>query len=161
MGHLGLDEPGRRRIYTRTVSPTYVAPLVATLLVVFVFGYYGIYVPSHLSFVLTPSELQIRGDLFYSRTIPRAELLTDQALIVERPSVQIRLRTNGVSLPSYQSGWFRTNQGKALSYARPGRALLSIPTANNYTLLITPQSPAELLAALRTPGSALTSPLAS
>lgn len=135
--------------------------VVAILLVVFVFGYYGIYVPSHLSFVLTPSELQIRGDIFYSRTVPRAELLTDQASMVEIPGVQIRLRTNGVSLPSYQSGWFRTTEGKALSYARPGRALLSIPVANNYTLLITPQNPADFLSALQTPGSALTSPLAT
>ena len=149
-----------RRVYTHIVGPTYLAPLVAIFLVVFVFGYYGIYVPSHLNFVLTPSELQIRGDIFYSRTIPRAELLIDHASIVERPGVQIRLRTNGVSLPSYQSGWFRTGEGKALSYARPGRALLSIPVATDYTLLISPQNPADFLSALQTPGSALTSPLA-
>lgn len=143
------------------MSPTYFAPIIAILLVVFVFGYYGIYVPSHLAFVLTPSDLQIRGDILYSRTIPRAELLTDQASMIEIPGVQIRLRTNGVSLPTYQSGWFRTADGKALSYARPGRALLSIPVGNDYTLLISPENPTEFLRMLQTPGAIQTSHLAN
>jgi hypothetical protein len=119
--------------------------------------------PKNLRFVLTPYTLQIRGDLFYGRTIPRAKLHLEQANMLPTDgaaALKVRLRTNGVGLPNYQSGWFRTNFGKTLLFRHPGRPAVSIPVGDAYTLIVTPANPEQFLIALRAPQTQLEEPLA-
>lgn len=142
----------------RAILP-YFLGFAAVLLVV----YYGFVAPRNLRFLLTAENLRIRGDLFYGRTIPRSSLLLEQAEMVPpegKGALQVRLRTNGVGLPNYQSGWFRTNFGKTLLFRRPARQAIAIPVEDAYTLIVTPADPDQFLRALRTPQTSLQVPLA-
>jgi hypothetical protein len=106
----------------------------------------------HVTFDLSDQGLRIRGDLF-GRLIPRGSLRVEDAEILDlktdkthRPS----LRTMGVGLPGYRSGWFRlTDQSKGLLFlTNPSRAVY-LPTTDGYTLLISPAEPERFLAALK------------
>jgi hypothetical protein len=97
--------------------------------------------------------LRIRGDLF-GRLIPRGSLRVNDAQILNlnkdsahRPC----LRTCGVGLPGYSSGWFRLNdRGKGLLFLTDPTRAVCLPTADGYTLLISPADPEGFLTALAT-----------
>lgn len=68
----------------------------------------------------------------------------------ERPEFRPMLRTNGVSIPGFRSGWFRLRSGSRSLVATAGaRRLLWIPTAAGHELLLQPGDPRALLDALR------------
>lgn len=62
-----------------------------------------------------------------------------------------RLKTNGVSLPGFQTGWYRLRNGSRALVARAGgRRVLWIPTTRDFGLLLeSAQPPRELLRSLR------------
>jgi hypothetical protein len=102
-------------------------------------------------FEVSSEGLRIRGDLF-GRLIPRSKLLLGEARIVDlkaEPEHRPVLRTWGVGLPGYGSGWFLLkNRSRALLFlTNPSRAVW-LPTTDGYTLLISPADPEGLLAAL-------------
>jgi hypothetical protein len=139
-------------------------PYLFGFVAVFLVAYYGLLVPSNVRFILTPENLQIRGDLFFGRTIPRSALDIEQARLIPAEgdgSLKGVLRMNGVGLPNYQSGWFRTNLGRSLLFRRPATQAVAIPVKGAYTLIVTPADPRQFLLALRTPQTDLTEPLAS
>jgi hypothetical protein len=140
-----------------------ILPYLLGFLAVFLVAYYGVLVPRNLRFILTAENLQIRGDLFYRRTIPRSKLNIEQAQLIPSDgegALRVTLRLNGVGLPNYQSGWFRTNFGKTLLFRRPARQAIAIPVEEAYTLIVTPADPGQFLRALHTPQTNLTEPLA-
>ena len=63
-----------------------------------------------------------------------------------RPS----LRTMGVGLPGYSSGWFRLrDRGKGLLFLTDPSRAVYLPTTDGYTLLISPADPEGFVAALK------------
>ncbi len=126
------------------------------LLILIGIGYCAIYIPKNLTFIVNPDDLVVRGDMLYGRIIPRRELIATDASVVNDgrgKEIEFQMRTNGIGLPNYQSGWFRTNVGKALVFRRPGRSMVAIPVRSGYVLLISPGQPQEFLEKLQIPGS--------
>lgn len=108
--------------------------------------------PRPLRVELTPDELSIRGSI-YGRSVPRSELKVEEARVVdlkEEPSLEPRLRTNGVGLPNYRVGWFRLrDRERALCFLTSTDRVLYLPTTQNYALLVSAENPNALLSALR------------
>jgi hypothetical protein len=108
--------------------------------------------PRPLRVELTRDSLAIRGSI-YGRVVPRTELKLDQARVVDleaEPTLEPRLRTNGVGLPNYRVGWFRLRDWqKALCFLTTPQRVLYLPTTRNYALLLSLDDPSALLSALR------------
>jgi hypothetical protein len=102
-------------------------------------------------FEVSDDGLRIRGDLF-GRLIPRSSLLVKIAEIVDLTRDQTHrpwLRTMGVGLPGYYSGWFRLHdRGKALLFLTDRSRAVYMPTTDGYALLISPADPERFLSAL-------------
>lgn len=104
------------------------------------------------AFEVSASTLRVRGDL-YGRTIPLGMLKPAEARRVDvttagelRPTV----RMWGTGLPGYQSGWFRLANGeRALVYLTDRSKAVHVPTAEGYSLLLSPDDPDGFLAALQ------------
>lgn len=90
---------------------------------------------------------------FYRRRFAIADLGLEAARVVdldERPEFRSALRTNGVAIPGFRSGWFRLRSGeRALVATAGGRRLLWIPTRAGHDLLLQPADPRALLERLR------------
>lgn len=90
---------------------------------------------------------------FYRQTLSLAELDIDHARVAdlaERTEFKPRLKTNGVSLPGFHSGWFRLrNRSKAFVAVAGGPRVLWLPTTRGYDLLLQPRQPQALLQHLR------------
>lgn len=130
-------------------------PLILALVIVPLIGlvFYLQYAPRHVTFALTPSGLQIQGDLFYGRTIPRDRLVVEQAAradVTKSGEYQLAWRTNGTAMPGYRAGWFRlTHGGKALVFLSDASRAVAIPTREDFTLLVSPADPEAFLAQLK------------
>jgi hypothetical protein len=94
------------------------------------------------SFEVSPSGLQLKGDL-YGRLIPTGELRAAEARRVDletQTSLQPRTRTLGTALPGYRSGWFRLRNGeKALVYVTDPNRVVYVPTNKGYSVLVSVQ----------------------
>jgi hypothetical protein len=130
------------------------AVLIPIALITVLFGYIA-YSARYTSFAVSESGLQIRGDI-YGRKIPFDRLSVESARVVDL-TTDINLkpswRTNGVGLPGYKSGWFRLKGGgKGLLFVTDQHRVLSVPTTDGYTLLLSARDPEELLRELREKG---------
>jgi hypothetical protein len=106
-------------------------------------------------FEVTPDDLRIRGDLF-GRRIPRESLATSEARVVNiarGPDRLTLVRTFGVGLPGYLSGWCRSfrPRGRHLVFLTDRTRVVRIPTTEGYTLLLSPADPESLLQTLGAP----------
>ncbi len=103
-------------------------------------------------FELGDESLRIRGDL-YGRTIPRSDLQAAGAAVIDikrHTTFGRMLRTNGIGLPNYLSGWFRPHgDGRALLFVTDQTRVVAVPTTAGYQLLLSPADPEGFLAALR------------
>ena len=112
---------------------------------------YIAYSSRQVQFELSDTQLQIRGN-FYGRRIPIASLVTEQAMPVElnRNSLyQPKIRTNGIGLPGYNSGWFKLKNGeKALLFVTEPQKVIYLPTTDGYSLLLSVQEPERFLQSL-------------
>jgi len=103
-------------------------------------------------FELGDDSLRIRGDL-YGRTIPRSVLRVADASVIDmkgHPTFGRMLRTNGIGLPNYLSGWFRPHGGgRALLFVTDQTRVVTVPTTAGYQLLLSPADPDGFLVALR------------
>ena len=112
-----------------------------------------------LAALLRRHRLQLDNDglevatTFYSRRFALADLDLEAARVVdlgERPEFRPMLRTNGLSIPGFRSGWYRLRNGnRALVATADGQRLLWIPTAAGHDLLLQPADPRALLERLR------------
>lgn len=112
-----------------------------------------------LAFLLRRHRLRLGADglevatTFYRRHFALSALDLGAARVVdlgERPEFRPMLRTNGVSIPGFRSGWFRLRSGsRCLVATAGGQRLLWIPTAAGHDLLLQPGDPRALLEALR------------
>jgi hypothetical protein len=121
------------------------------LLLVILFVYIGRSI-KNCRFELSSQGLQILGDL-YGRFIPRVSLITEEARIVDvktEKNLKPILKTNGIGLPGYASGWFRLlDWKKALLFITDFKEVVYIPTKEGYSLMITPEKPQEFLKQLK------------
>lgn len=105
----------------------------------------------NVEFIVSSDELRIRGDLF-GRRIPRSILHVKDAEIVNLKTDKSRrpyLRTAGVGLPGYNSGWFRLNdRSKGLLFLSDYTRAVCIPTDDGYTVVISPADPEGFVTAL-------------
>lgn len=90
---------------------------------------------------------------FYSRRLGWDALDLAGARVVdlaEHTGLKPMLKTNGTSLPGFESGWFRLrNRDRALVATSGGSRVLHLPTTQGYGLLLQPRQPGALLQRLR------------
>ena len=90
---------------------------------------------------------------FYRRRLALDHLALDAARVVnldERPELRPMLRTNGLAIPGFRSGWYRLRNGHRALVATAGSPrVLWIPTAAGYDLLLQPVDPLALLERMR------------
>ena len=101
---------------------------------------------------LSTDALDIRSSFYHCRT-PLLELKLDQARVVEldeHTDLKPTLKTNGFSIPGFNSGWFRLRNGRrAFVAVADARRKLWLPGHGKHELLLEPRDPAALLARLR------------
>lgn len=89
----------------------------------------------------------------YGRSIAYDALKLDEASVVdlaEAGDLKPGVRTNGIGLPGYQVGWFRTRDGRKALVALTGRDhVLYVPTTEGYLLLLSVADGDGLLSLLR------------
>jgi hypothetical protein len=89
----------------------------------------------------------------YRQRLPLSDLQLDAARVVaidERPELKPMLKSNGMALPGFRSGWFRSRTFKKLFVATAGgKRLLWLPTTRGHALLLQVRQPQVLLERLR------------
>ncbi|MEO8365836.1 MAG: hypothetical protein ABI538_06465 [Pseudoxanthomonas sp.] len=90
---------------------------------------------------------------FYRQKLALSELQLEAARMIsvdEHPELKPMLKVNGLSLPGFRSGWFRSRALKKQFVATSGgEQLLWLPTHRGYALLLQPRQPSALLQRLR------------
>ena len=98
---------------------------------------------------------------FYTRRLRWEQLRLGAARVVdidERTELKPMLKSNGVAMPGFHSGWFRSRGFDRLLVASAGgKRLLWVPTHEGYALLLQPRKPAAALERMRE----LASPMAA
>lgn len=101
---------------------------------------------------LDAGTLEIVTTLYRLR-LPLSDLQLDAARVVaidERPELKPMLKSNGMALPGFRSGWFRSRTFKKLFVATAGgKRLLWLPTSRGHALLLQVRQPQVLLEHLR------------
>jgi hypothetical protein len=126
-----------------------------------VFGYFG-WSAQQTRFEVTGTGLRIIGA--YGRSLPGAELDVSGARRVgfgQEPGLAPQARTNGIGVPGYLAGWARLRGGeKALVFLTDPSRVVMIPTTGDYLILASVAEPDAFLAALGSPQSSSTFPMA-
>ena len=109
-------------------------------------------------FTVSPEGLRLQGD-FYGRLIPLKSLKLEEAVVtnlhIDRDHQPTR-RTMGTGLPGYSAGWFNLRNGtKALLYVTDRTSVARLPTTEGYTIMLSVDDPAALIAELRSRSPAL------
>lgn len=90
---------------------------------------------------------------FYRQKLALSELQLEAARVIsidEHPELKPMLKSNGMALPGFRSGWFRSRNFKKLFVATAGgEQLLWLPTSRGHSLLLQPRQPRALLQRLR------------
>jgi hypothetical protein len=101
---------------------------------------------------VSSQEMKIKIPI-YGRSVLLTSLILESARIVDlkvEKSLRPTLRTNGIGLPNYSSGWFKLKNGeKALAVLTDNHKVLYIPTRDGYSILISPMDPDALLDELK------------
>ncbi len=112
---------------------------------------YAAHSAHHGRFEVSPEDLRIRNGALYGRAISLEKLRLGGAQITNLDgALWPTLRTNGLSVPGYQAGWFwLRNRENALLFVTEKERVLHIPTTEGYALILSAERPEALLAALR------------
>ncbi|MDE2996825.1 MAG: PH domain-containing protein [Bacteroidota bacterium] len=75
---------------------------------------------------------------WYGRKVALSDVQIDQVRVLEpgEDEWSLRWRTNGIGLPQYQVGWFRTKGGHKVLAACTQGARVLIPTTKGFDLLV-------------------------
>ncbi len=89
----------------------------------------------------------------YRDRVPLQDLQLDAARVIdldEHPERRPLLKSRGMALPGFRSGWFRSRKFKKQFVATAGgKRLLWLPTTRGHTLLLQPRNPQAVLDRLR------------
>ena len=109
------------------------------------------WVSRRVRFEVTREGLRIRGP--YGRLITRDAMDLQEARVVDLktdPSYRLGIRTSGIGMPGYASGWFRLKGGaSALLFVTERTRTVAIPTSLGYTLLLSPADPDAFIKSLK------------
>lgn|SRR5262249_39144045 len=127
-------------------------PIASLLLVLLGLVGYITHSSRNVRFQISRQGLRIQGDI-YGRMVPAGSLISVESKQIDLrkdTSYRPRLRTNGIGLPGYQSGWFRLHNGeKALLFLTDASRVVYIPTRNGYSLLLSVDNPELFVQAIR------------
>jgi Bacterial PH domain len=90
------------------------------------------------SFSLGTDSIKIASS-FYSLMLRRSEIQIENISAVNCESerkFRPTMRTNGIAIPGYQSGWFVTSAGSKAFVVRRSGSCIRIPTTKGYDLLL-------------------------
>jgi len=124
------------------------------LFLLFLLGLFGhiAYSSRNVRFEISPEGLRIRGDI-YGRMVPAVSLIAGESKRIDlqkESPYRPRLRTNGIGLPGYRSGWWKLRNGeKALLFVTDLSNVVYVPTRQGYCLLLSPERPEVFLQSLR------------
>ena len=141
-----------------TIVPAPARALVAVavfglmmLALVGMFGYIA-YSIRAARFEVSEQGLRIRG-AFYGRAVPMDRIVIEEARALDlssEPGLWPTMRTNGIGLPGYSSGWFRLSSGgRALLFVTDRSRVVYIPTRDDYALMLSVDRPHDFVASLR------------
>jgi hypothetical protein len=109
----------------------------------------------HTSVEISSEGVKINGGV-YGRKIPLGELIADQASVVDLETdtgLKLSRRTNGIGMPGYSAGWFKTKNGtKVLAFVTDRKRVVYLPTRQNYSVLLSVESPEAVVNAVRAAG---------
>jgi hypothetical protein len=87
---------------------------------------------------VSDAGLSVRAS-FYTVFVEKSSIRLDEIRAVDcqrDAAYALSLRTNGLSMPGYQSGWFRTRRAGRAFVVRSGPACVAVPTTKGYLLLL-------------------------
>ncbi|NOQ95392.1 MAG: hypothetical protein GQ555_02110 [Desulfobacterales bacterium] len=103
---------------------------------------YIAYSSKTVQFEISKEGLNIRGG-FYKRLIPAESIIVEKSKQIDigkESSYKPILRTNGIGLPGYASGWFKLRNGeKALLFITNPSRVVYIATREGYSVLLSVQ----------------------
>lgn len=130
----------------------FLAPVALLLVLVLALLLFVAHSVRHTRFELSAEGLRVRGDL-YGRFLPAGEFDLGGARAVDlsrEEPFRPKLRTNGVGLPGYLSGWFRLRNGeKALLFVTDRTRVARLPLRGGSCLLLSVADPEAFLAEAR------------
>lgn len=135
---------------------SYAAILVLSLLLLSLLGIFiGLALTmKQVSITVTDESITIRS-LLFGRTLPLGVIRGSEARVLytsKDTELLPVVRTSGVGLPGFQSGWYRLHNGeKALLFVTSREKLVYIPTTQGYSLLLSVSDPEGLVRALQRP----------
>jgi len=103
------------------------------------------------SITLEPDHLAIVAS-FYTRRQPLASIKLDSARVADlRETKELRpfLKTNGMALPGFMAGHFRNRKKVRVFALITAPRVLFLPLDDGSAMILSPQSPSELLNALK------------
>ena len=142
LGHLVLGGSGR------PLNLTVLGPVVVVSVLVFV----GLAImSSRRALVVTTEGMTVRTS-FYKVFVKRSALKVDEIRACDskhEPACMLSVRTNGVSIPGYQSGWFRTRSREKAFVAMGEGDCVLIPTTEGFSILLSTRDAAKAADALK------------
>lgn len=107
---------------------------------------------NNIKFEITPQGLRIRAAM-YGRFIPSSALRRDEAKVLDLTTEvdhRPKMRTNGVCLPGYCTGWYRLrNSEKALMFVTDRTNVVYVPTSEGFSILMSVRDADEFVKELR------------
>jgi len=134
-------------------KPLWILGIICILLAIILAALaYTAYSSRHSRVEIDNKRIKLVGD-FWGREIPFKLLNVSDARILNltaTPEYAPRRRTFGTGLPGYASGWFRLRNGeKALVYLTRRHGVVYLPTADNYSLLLSVEEPESFIEMLQ------------
>ncbi len=119
------------------------------LIALFVFFCYS---AKKTRFIITEEGLSIKGNL-YGKGLRSSSLIPEEIEVInikKDNSYRPGMRTNGIGLPGYSEGWYRLqNKEKALCFLTKLTNVVILPTAFDYSILMSIENPLEFLEAAK------------
>jgi hypothetical protein len=107
----------------------------------------------HVAFEVSNSGLKIVNG-FYGREVKMDQIEIDgirSTNLTEDTERRMKLRTNGIGLPGFMSGWFRLVNGeKCLAFVTDQKSVLYVPTKEGFSMLLSVADPDAVKKAIRT-----------
>jgi hypothetical protein len=104
------------------------------------------YQAKNAQFTVNDQGLRI-GPGLYGRFIPREKIYAAGVKVINMDidsDYKPKWRTNGAGLPGYSAGWFKLeNKEKALLFLTDRTRVVYVPTADNYSVLLSVQEAEE------------------
>lgn len=132
-------------------EPSFWFAVILLLLTVGVFAWFLVG-QQHSLLAISDQGLRLKVPM-YGRVIPTQAVVFAQIqpVTLDRQSpYRLKWRTNGLSVPGYDLGWFSTfGGGKVLAAITKTDQVIAIPTTKGYTLLVSVEQPDQVTAQLQ------------